>query len=150
MKKLPTFLRRTTFLFVLCVSLATTTVSLAVWAVSLTAQVATLTASAAASAVAGRKATAAAVARTKAKARLRRLVVAVPVAGAAAAIWFERQDYLQWKEDNPDDDAAAYGCEVSATSAEIIDEVLQELPAKARPPRDLLLSQLPECPSAET
>jgi histidinol-phosphate/aromatic aminotransferase/cobyric acid decarboxylase-like protein len=81
MVRLFKLVRTTAFLVVLCVSLATTAVSLGVWAVSLTAQVTTMTASAAAAAIAHRKAIAAAVLRTKAKARLRRALVVVPVAG---------------------------------------------------------------------
>lgn len=140
--------RTTAFLAVLCVSLATTAISLGVWAVSLTAQVTTMTASAAAAAIAHRKAIAAAVLRTKAKARLRRALVVVPVAGIAAAIAFEREDYLEWKQDNPDGDLEAYGCEVSTVSAEVVDDVLQDLPEQVRPSRDWLLSRLPECPQA--
>lgn len=138
-------MRTTAFLAVLCVSLATTAVSLGVWAVSLTAQVTTMTASAAAAAIANRKAIAAAVLRTKAKARLRRALVVVPVAGIAAAIAFEREDYLEWKEDNPDGDLEAYGCEVGVVSAEVVDDVLRDLPERVRPSRDWLLSRLPEC-----
>ena len=104
-----------------------------------------MTASAAAAAIANRKAIAAAVLRTKAKARLRRALVVVPVAGIAAAIAFEREDYLEWKQDNPDGDLEAYGCEVSAVSAEVVDDVLQDLPEQVRPSRDWLLSRLPEC-----
>ncbi|WP_394689873.1 hypothetical protein [Hoeflea sp.] len=141
-------MRTTAFLAVLCVSLATTAVSLGVWAVSLTAQVTTMTASAAAAAIAHRKAIAAAVLRTKAKARLRRALVVVPVAGIAAAIAFEREDYLEWKQDNPDGDLETYGCELSAVSAEVVDDVLQDLPEQVRPSRDWLLSRMPDC--AET
>lgn len=138
-------MRTTAFLAVMCVSLATTAVSLGVWAVSLTAQVTTMTASAAAAAIAHRKAIAAAVLRTKAKARLRRALVVVPVAGIAAAVAFEREDYLEWKQDNPDGDLEDYGCELSAVSAEVVDDVLQDLPEQVRPARDWLLSRLPEC-----
>ncbi|GAB5461480.1 hypothetical protein [Hoeflea alexandrii] len=145
MVRLFKLVRTTAFLVVLCVSLATTAVSLGVWAVSLTAQVTTMTASAAAAAIANRKAIAAAVLRTKAKARLRRALVVVPVAGIAAAIAFEREDYLEWKQDNPDGDFEAYGCEVSAVSAEVVDDVLQDLPEQVRPSRDWMLSRLPEC-----
>ncbi|PHR22150.1 MAG: hypothetical protein COA37_12815 [Hoeflea sp.] len=139
------FFRTTAFLAVLCLSLATTAVSLGVWAVSLTAQVTTMTASAAAAAIANRKAIAAAVLRTKAKARLRRALVVVPVAGIGAAVAFERQDFLEWKEDNPDGDLETYGCEVSVVSAEVVDDVLQDLPEQVRPSRDWLLSRMPDC-----
>ena len=143
-------MRTTAFLAVLCVSLATTALSLGIWAVSLTAQVTTMTAGAAAAAIANRKAIAAAVLRTKAKARLRRALVVVPIAGIAAAIAFEHEDYLEWKEHNPDGDLEAYGCEVSLVSAEIADDVLQDLPEQVRPSRDWLLSQMPDCAAQGT
>lgn len=104
-----------------------------------------MTVSAAAAALANRKAIAAAIVRTKAKARLRRAVVALPIAGVAAAVAFERQDYLEWKDDHPDGDVEDYGCEVGTVSAEVIDDVLQELPGPVRPSRDWLLSRLPGC-----
>jgi hypothetical protein len=74
--------------------------------------------------------------------------VVLPVAGIAAAIAFEREDYLEWKQDNPDGDLEAYGCEVSAVSAEVVDDVLQDLPEQVRPSRDWLLSRMPECAAA--
>ncbi|WP_052161579.1 hypothetical protein [Hoeflea sp. BAL378] len=141
-------MRTTAFVGVLIVSLATTAVSMGLWAISLTAQVTTMTASAAAAAIANRKAIAAAVLRTKAKARLRRALVVIPVAGIAAAVAFEREDYLEWKEDNPDGTLEAYGCEVSAVSAEVVDDVLQDLPETVRPSRDWMLSRMPECDAA--
>ncbi|MDP3526560.1 MAG: hypothetical protein Q8S27_18460 [Hoeflea sp.] len=141
-------MRTTAFVSVLIVSLATTAVSMGIWAISLTAQVTTMTASAAAAAIAHRKAIAAAVARAKAKARLRRALVVLPVAGIAAAVAFERQDFLEWKEDNPDGDIEEYGCEVSALSAEVIDEVLQDLPEQVRPSRDWMLARMPSCEAA--
>lgn len=158
------FIKTTSFLIILCVSLLTTTISLAAWTLSLSAQVATMTASAAATAIANRKAIASAVAKTKtrmtlerkksvskaviktkSKARLRRFVVAVPFVGALAVAEFERRDFNEWKKENPEGDLQAYGCEVSVSSAELIDEVLQELPENIRPSRDVVLSQLPQC-----
>ena len=150
MRRLFGWLRTVSFLVMLCVTLATTTISLGIWAISLTAQVTTMSVSAAAAAIANRKAIAAAIVRTKAKARLRRAMVALPIAGVAAAIAFERQDYLDWKEENPDGDAKDYGCEVSSVSAEVIDDVLQELPGQVRPSRDWLLSQMPDCEPFDT
>lgn len=149
MKSLFNLVRSTAFLAMLCVSLAATAISMGIWAVSLTAQVTTMTASAAAAAIANRKAIAAAVGRTKAKARLRRALVVVPVAGIAAAVAFEREDYLEWKEENPDGDLQDYGCEVSSISAEVVDDVLQDLPEQIWPSRDWLLSQMPECEAAK-
>ena len=138
-------MRTTAFVAVLIVSLATTAVSMGIWAISLTAQVTTMTASAAATAIANRKAIAAAVARTKAKARLRRALVILPIAGVAAAVAFEREDYLEWKEENPEGDVEDYSCEVSQISAEVIDDVLQDLPEQVRPSKDWLLARMPRC-----
>ncbi len=163
-KRLFSFLTTTAFFVMLSITLATTTIGMAVWAFSATSQVATMTASAATKAIAHRKSIAAAitktkarmmiqrkkavakaVVRTKAKARLRRVMVAIPLVGLAAASYFEHGNYQEWKEDNPRGDLGDYGCEVSNISVEMIDEVLQELPEKVRPSRDLVLSRLPEC-----
>lgn len=137
--------KNTVFLLVTCATLAVSTAGLAVRSVQLSAEVAGLSASAATAAIANRKAIAAAVARTKAKARLRRVVAAIPIAGIAAAGYFEHQDFAEWQEDNPDGTASEYGCEVATLSAEVVDEVLQELPERVRPSRDTVLSLLPEC-----
>jgi len=149
MQRLFSFFRTVGFLAVLCVSLATATVSMAVWAISLTAQVTAMTATAAATLIANRKAIAAAVLRTKAKARLRRALVVLPIAGIGAAIVFERQDYLEWQQDNPDGDLEDYGCEISTLSAEVVDEVIQDLPASVRPSPDWLLARLPGCEATD-
>ena len=129
----------------LSAALLVSTVVLAVQAVTLTAQVATVTASASAAALSHRKELAKAIARTKAKARLRRMLVAVPVIGAGAAVAFEAQDFRDWQIDNPEGTFADYSCEVAMLSAEVVDEVLQDLPDGFRPSRDMVLNQLPEC-----
>ena len=108
-------------------------------------QVAGLTASAATAAVTHRKELAATVSRVKAKARLRRLVAAIPLAGIAAAAEFERRDFLSWQEENPDGTFGQYGCEASVLSAEVMDEVLQELPEAVRPRKETVLKMLPKC-----
>ena len=69
----------------------------------------------------------------KAKARVRRLVIAVPIAGAGAAGYFELREYLEWKEEHPGGTFDDYTTEVASASAEIADEVLQELPGRWRP-----------------
>lgn len=112
---------------------------------ALTAQVGTMGATAAATALANRKAITAAVLRTKAKARMRRAAVAVPFVGAGLLVEFERRDFLEWQEDNPEGTMVDYSCEMATISIEIVDEVLQELPEKVRPSRDRVLSWLPEC-----
>lgn len=129
----------------LCGALLVSTVALGMQALTLSAQVATVTASASAAALAHRKAVAKAVSKAKAKARLRRLLVAIPVIGTGAAVAFEAQDFRDWQSDNPEGTFADYSCEVAGLSAEVVDEVLQELPNGFRPSRDMVLDQLPEC-----
>ena len=69
----------------------------------------------------------------------------VPVVGIAAVGYFEEQDFQEWKEENPDLGRSDYACEMSQVSAEVIDEMLQELPEQVRPSREFLISKLPEC-----
>lgn len=135
-------LKNTVFLGMLCLTLAISTATLALKTLSLGAKVAAVTTSAVA---AQRQAVAKAVTRTKAKARLRRAVVMVPVAGIAAAGYFEEQDYQEWKEQNPGLGRSEYACDVSQASAEVIDDMMQGLPEQVRPSRKFLLSKLPEC-----
>lgn len=154
------FTRTSVFLGMLCFTLATAALSMSLWAINLTAQVATITASAASKAIAHRnamaglrtrmtlqreKAVAKAVAKTKAKARLRRSMAAIPVLGIAAVGYFEHRDYEAWKQENPESTFGAYGCEVGTSSAEVLDEVLQELPETFRLSPDMVLSRLPKC-----
>jgi hypothetical protein len=139
------WLRNTVVLMWLCGALAVSTLTLAVQALTLSAQVATVTASASAAALRHRKDLAKAVSKAKAKARLRRVLVAIPLVGTGAAVAFEAQDFSDWQTDNPDGRLSDYSCEVAALSAEVVDEVLQDLPDGFRPSRDMVLTQLPEC-----
>lgn len=145
MRRLLRALRSTVMLLWLCAVLAVSALALGIQALTLSAQVASVTAGATAAAVKHRKDLAKAVARTKAKARLQRALVAVPIVGTGAAVAFEAQDFHDWQVDNPNGTLADYSCEVAALSAEVVDEVLQDLPDAMRPSRDLLLRQLPEC-----
>ena len=86
-----------------------------------------------------------AISNEKAKARLKRLIVAVPLVGTGAALAFEANDLKVWLEENPDKAPTDYGCEVASSSAEVMDEVLAELPEKFRPSSDLIMSRMPEC-----
>ena len=86
-----------------------------------------------------------AIARTKAKARMRRAIVAVPVAGFTANALFEKTDFDEWQVDNPNKGMDDYVCEVSRVSAEIVDEILQELPSELRPRGGAAVAQLPKC-----
>jgi hypothetical protein len=136
--RLFTFFRRTTMLLSFIVFLFSSTLSLAIWATSLSAQ---LTMAAAAHTAAMAKA----VGREKAKARLKRMMVAVPILGTAAATGFEYYEYTVWQEGNPGKGAGDYGCEVAQTSAEVMDEVLAELPEGYQPPRNVIEGLIPEC-----
>ena len=137
--------RNVTFLLMLCFSLMVSTAVMTVQAVMLGTEVAAQSAVIARSAVQNRRAIVRAVARAKAKARLRRVIAAVPVAGIAAVGYFERRDFVAWQEGNPDGTLNEYSCKVATVSAEVIDEVLQELPERARLSPDFVLSYLPEC-----
>jgi hypothetical protein len=139
------WLRNTVVLMWLCGALLVSTVALGVQALTLSAQVATVTASASAAALRHRKELARAVTRAKAKARLRRVLVAIPIVGTGAAVAFEAQDFQDWQDDNPEGSFTDYSCEVAALSAEVVDEVLQDLPEGVRPSRDMVLKQLPDC-----
>ncbi len=134
-----------TFLLITCATLLVGTAGLTIKATVLSAQVTTLTVRATASVVENRKAIAAAVARAKAKARLRRLIAVIPLAGIGAVGYFERQDFVVWQEDNPEGNIGDYSCEVATVSADVMDEVLHDLPELVRPSRNFVLSKLPEC-----
>ena len=79
-------------------------------------------------------------ARLKARERIRRSLIAVPVVGAGLIVYFEEQDYQDWLIDNPNGSRADYACEVASYSAEVIDEIVenvvdsgQSLPEPLRP-----------------
>jgi heme/copper-type cytochrome/quinol oxidase subunit 2 len=138
-------IRSTVVLGWLTVMLLSISLTLGLWAFQLTATVAVMTANAASMAIRHRKEMARAVAKAKAKARLRRVLVAIPFVGVTAVIAFEAQDYQEWQEENPGKTSNDYACEVSSLSAEVMDEVLQELPESLRPPPSTILKLLPEC-----
>lgn len=126
-------LRNTAFLLWMIGVLAVSTLAFGIWAMSKTAQVASLTATMAANTIAHRTALTQSAARLRAKARLRRFIVAVPITGLAFAAYFEEHDYQEWLQDNPDGDRTKYACEVAIITAEVLDEVLQELPENLQP-----------------
>ena len=131
-------LRNTALLIWMVGVLAVSTISLGLWAVSMTTQVASLTAALATNAIAHRHALTQSAAKLKAKARLRRFIVAIPIAGLASVAYFEENDYWEWLEDNPDGDRTQYACEVAIITAEVLDEVLQELPENIQPSPNFL------------
>jgi hypothetical protein len=141
--------RNTIVLGWLVVGLLSISISLGLWAFQLTATVATMTANAASMAIRHRKDMARAVAKVKAKARLRRMLVAVPLIGLPVAAAFEVRDYEEWQAENPSKDFNDYACEVSSLSAEVMDEVLQELPDYLRPSPSTMSELVPECSEDE-
>ena len=143
--------RSAIFLFLLAVGLGVVLLQTSLSLVSATAQVATLSANAATATALHKKQMAKAISKEKAKARLKRLIVAVPLLGTGAAVVFEGNDLKVWLEENPDKSPTDYGCEVASSSAEVMDEVLAELPEKFRPSSDLIMSRMPKCnePSAD-
>lgn len=107
------------------------------------------------------RAVAAAVARERAKARLRRMVVAVPAVGSLLAAYYVEVEYQEWLEENPGGDRTRYACEVAQSTSEIIQEEVESyrdflesdrvevVPAWARPNVDTVAGWLeswrPEC-----
>jgi len=145
MRRLFRLFRNVVVLAWITVALATTAIAASVWALKMTANVATMSAQAARTAIAHRKQLTEAVAKTKAKARLRRSIVAIPIAGIGAIAYFEEQDYQEWLGQNPEGTRQQYVCEVASLTAELVDEVLQDLPEFARPEAETVLGYMPEC-----
>lgn len=140
MKRVLSSFRNTVFLAGLCLLLFTTTIGAIAWGVQ-TAALATAMTS---------KAVAQAVVKTKAKARTRRTVVAIPIIGLGAMVYFEERNFKEWLEDNPDGTREEYGCEVVDMTAEVLEEVLQELPAIVRPEPETVFKLIPKCEAEET
>ena len=137
--------RSALFLFLLAVGLGVALLQTSLSLASATAQVATLSANAATAAALHKKQMAKAISKEKAKARIKRLIVAVPLLGTGAALAFEANDVKVWLEENPDKSPTDYGCGVAYASADVMDAVLAELPESFRPSRDLIMSRMPEC-----
>ena len=104
------------FLAWLLGALASLSIGLTWWSLQLTASVARLTTEATATALKHRKEISRAVGKTKAKARLKRALVMVPIAGIAVAAYFEEQDYQEWKQENPNGNRQDYACEIAVFS----------------------------------
>jgi len=51
--------------------------------------------------------------KTKIKERGKRVLAAIPIAGLIAIGWFEKQEYEEWKQDNPDGTPEQYANEVA-------------------------------------
>ena len=151
MKKLLALCRNAAFLGALCLFLLTTTLSAITWGVVTTVNTGVAVASAVKAANdAARVRQAKAVMKTKAKARIRRAVVAIPVVGIGAMVYFEERNFREWKADNPDGTRQEYGCEVVEATSSVIEEVLQELPERVRPEPETVFKFIPKCESEQT
>ncbi|MFT6074871.1 MAG: hypothetical protein ACJAZ1_001793 [Yoonia sp.] len=126
----------------LIISLTSLAISTSIWAISQTMRVATLSNAVATQAVQNRRQ----IARLAAKARLRRIVAAVPLAGIAAAGYFEERDRREWLEANPGKTNPDYACEVAELTTEVMDEVLAGMPMDIQLPE----WAVPECETAPT
>ena len=141
--------RNLVFLAWLVGALASLSIGLAWWSLQLTTGVVRLTAEATATALKHRKEIAKTVAKTKAKSRLQRALVMVPIAGIAAGVYFEERDYQDWKQQNPNKNRQNYACEVAALTAEVLDDLLQEIPDTLILSEEQLTGQLPLCHTLE-
>lgn len=135
-------LRNTTFVLLLIISLTSLAISTSIWAVSQTMRVAAMSKAVAAQAVQNRRQ----IARLAAKARLRRIIAAVPFAGIAAAGYFEERDRRDWLDANPGKTNADYACEVAELTTEVMDEVLAGMPMEIQLPE----WAVPECEREST
>lgn len=93
-------------------------------------------------------------AKIKAKERLRRTIMAVPMIGTGLMVYFEEQDYQEWKRENLNGTRSKYTCEVAASSALVLDEFiadtadfLQNLPEAVRPDSETVKAwlKIPTC-----
>lgn len=105
-KKFLALFRNVAFLAALCLFLLTTTLGAITWGVQTAAILTAGTTVAVNRAVKttlaqARVRQAKAVMKTKAKARIRRAVVAIPVVGLGAMVYFEERNFKEWLEDNP-------------------------------------------------
>ena len=69
-----------------------------------------------------------AIAKEKVKSRLRQAIVAVPFVGSVAYAAMEINDLRIWKKENPGKSDGDYACETAQLSAEVLEDVLAEIP----------------------
>ena len=137
--------KNTIFLIWLIIGLISISLTASIFALNATLTATKLTAQASATAIKHRKEITKAIAKVKAKARLRRMLTMVPIAGIAAGGYFEEQDYQEWLIDNPDGKRSEYLCELSNVTAEVLDEWVDELPEKIKPSPNTIGGWMPEC-----
>ncbi|MDC1264953.1 hypothetical protein N8Z93_05345 [Amylibacter sp.] len=137
--------KNTVFLIWLLCSLASITVFSSIWALQKTFMVAKLSAEITSNTFKHRKEIKKTISKIKAKARLKRIITMLPIAGAAAGIYFEESEFQEWLIDNPNGKRSDYLCEIAEITSEIIDEVIDALPQSIKSGETLLKAITPEC-----
>ena len=137
--------KNTVFLIWLLCSLASITVFSSIWALQKTFMVAKLSAEITSNTIKHRKEIKKTITKIKAKARLKRMITMLPIAGAAAGIYFEESEFQEWLIDNPNGKRSDYLCEIAEITSEIIDEVIDALPQSIKSGEKLLKATTPEC-----
>ena len=141
--------KNTVFLIWLLCSLASITVFTSIWALQKTFMVAKLSAEITSNTIKHRKEIKKTISKIKAKARLKRIITMLPIAGAAAGIYFEESEFQEWLIDNPNGKRSDYLCEIAEITSEIIDEVIDDLPQSIKSGENLLKAITPECTKIE-
>ena len=141
--------RNTVFMIWLLCSLASITVFSSIWALQKTFMVAKLSAEITSNTIKHRKEIKKTITKIKAKARLKRIITMLPIAGAAAGIYFEESEFQEWLIDNPNGKRSDYLCEIAEITSEIIDEVIDDLPQSIKSGENLLKAITPECTKIE-
>ena len=142
-------LKNTVFLIWLLCSLASITVFSSIWALQKTFMVAKLSAEITSNTIKHRKEIKKTITKIKAKARLKRIITMLPIAGTAAGIYFEESEFQEWLIDNPNGKRSDYLCEIAEITSEIIDEVIDDLPQSIKSGENLLKAITPECTKIE-
>ena len=141
--------KNTVFLIWLLCSLASITVFTSIWALQKTFIVAKLSAEITSNTIKHRKEIKKIITKIKAKARLKRIITMLPIAGAAAGLYFEESEFQEWLIDNPNGKRSDYLCEIAEITSEIIDEVIDDLPQSIKSGENLLKAITPECTKIE-
>ena len=129
------------FLGFLVISLAISTLTLGFHAANLTAKVAVLTSASTVAAVKHRKE----IAKVLAKARLKRVIVAIPILGSGAAVAFEASEFKNWQAANPQKNEVDYLCENASLTIEIFEDVIKELPENLQVSPEILGLESKRC-----
>ena len=137
--------KNTVFLIWLLCSLASITIFTSIWALQKTFIVAKLSAEITSNTIKHRKEIKKTISKIKAKARLKRIITMLPIAGAAAGIYFEESEFQEWLIDNPNGKRPDYLCEIAEITSEIIDEVIDDLPQSIKSGETLLKAITPKC-----